>query len=137
MKLFNNYLGPASDTLLDLGQSTFRWKNLFISGVMSSGTIFANTVNTITLFSTSAQIVGLATTAITVNSVNVISERFTQSVGSSLILSNSARSYLNVRMLTHNAVGPADGDVWFQVSSNAMYLAIRSNNANYYVQMNS
>lgn len=32
MELYSKYLGPASDTLLDLGAVRYRWKNLYASG---------------------------------------------------------------------------------------------------------
>lgn len=121
MRLWNTYLGVASDTLLDLGATAFRWKNAYISGVTSTGTISTSSVNA---------------TVVTATSGNVTSERFTQSLGSSLILSNSSRAYINAAILTTTAA-MASGDVWFMTSSNRMYLAMRSGNFTYYAVMNT
>jgi hypothetical protein len=171
MRLYNNYLGPTSDTLLDLGASGFRWNNLYLFGgipgtqtiIVSNLTATSATVTSKFNSTGSASFVALIGTNITATSINATSVvsaplisassvsiavlttissnetsiRFMRSVGSSIILSNSANAYLNVKILTHNAASPSDGDTWFQASSNTMYLAIRSNNANYYIRMDS
>lgn len=117
MELYNSYLAPASDTLLDLGSGGFRWRNIYSSG--SLNTQFLITSNL------------MATSAI------ITSQVFVKSVGSSLALSNSANSYLNVKILTHNAASILSGDVYFFASSNRVYLAINSQSATYYVAMNT
>lgn len=113
MKLFNTYLGPASDPLLDLGATNFRWKNLYMAGSIIGPIAYTGTT-------------------ITISSLNVVAENV-----SSLILSNSAKAYMNVKMLTHNAASILSGDIYFFASSNQVYLAIRSQNATYYVAMNT
>lgn len=35
MRLYNSYLGPASDTGIDLGATNFRWKNLYLQGSLN------------------------------------------------------------------------------------------------------
>ena len=65
-----------------------------------------------------------------ISSANVI-------VGSSIILSNSAKACINSKILTSNAVSLTNGDTWFQSSSNIMYLFVRSGAFNYYVSMNT
>ena len=146
MRLYNTDLRSASDTLLDLGTIDFRWKNLYLSGTQSSNNLVTNSITTTVFFALGSSVqVGVKLTGMTVStavvshlsatSAVVTSELFTKSVGSSLVLSNSARAYLNVRMLTHNVASPASGDVWFFASSNQVYLALISNNATYYVAM--
>lgn len=162
MRLYSTYLGPSSDTLLDLGATTFRWNNMYLFGTMSSPIISNSSTNTAVLTATSASIVGLSNNGATINSAYIVglsnngatvnsatvtvltvtssmttSGRFTRFVGSSLTLSNSANAYLNVNMLTHNAAGLASGDVWFFASSNRLYLAARSQNATYYMAMDT
>ena len=148
MRLYNTDLRSASDTLLDLGTPDFRWKNLYLSGTQTAGNIISNSVNTVVFIVTgSSTQVGVTATALTVStaiitrltvtSASITSQLFVKSVGSSLVLSNSARSYLNVQIMTHNAITPVSGDVWFQASSNTMYVAIRSNNADYFLRMDT
>lgn len=137
MRLYNTYLAPASDGILDLGASTARWNNFFARGVGSIPTLSSSSVNTTILTTNSSYLVGVAATGATVTSGNVTSLRFTRSVGSSLVLSNSARAYLNVQMLTHNAASILSGDVYFFSSSDRVYLAINSRSATYFVAMNT
>jgi hypothetical protein len=137
MRLWNTYLGPASDSLLDLGEASFRWNNIFLKGVNSSTTISSSSVNTTILISNSAHVVGYSGTGATISSGNISNLRFIKEVGSSLTLSNSANAYLNVKMLTHNAASILSGDVYFFASSNRVYLAISSQSATYYIAMNT
>ena len=132
MKLWNTFLAPASDTLLDLGASTARWNNLFLRGTNSSTTISANSVNTTILVSLSSYLVGAAVTGMTVNSMSSVAV-----TASSLVLSNSAKAYMNVKMLTHNAAGILSGDVYFFASSNRVYLGINSQSATYFIAMDT
>lgn len=44
---------------------------------------------------------------------------------------------LNINILTSAAANSANGDIWFQSSSNIMYIFVRSNNSNYFVAMNT
>lgn len=156
MRLWDTYLGPASDTLLDLGASNFRWLNLWLSGTMSSNAVSTNSVNLNVLNATTAQITGLASTGITIGTariatalittgqfvgfvgtgLTVSSSRTAVLTGSSLILSNSSRAYINANILITTAA-MVSGDVWFMSSSNRMYLATRSGNFTYYAVMNT
>ena len=68
MRLYDTYLGPASDTRLDLGASNFRWDDLYIRGTNSSTTLSSSSANAAVLTATSAHIAGLASTGVTVNS---------------------------------------------------------------------
>lgn len=53
MELWSTYLGPASDTLLDLGQGDRRWKNLYISGsinaisLLAGSTLISSSMNSV------------------------------------------------------------------------------------------
>lgn len=60
-------------------------------------------------------------------------------VSGSLIRINtgSGVASFNLSILTSAAASSANGDVWFQSSSNKVYLFTRSNNANYFVVMNT
>lgn len=69
MRLYNTYLGPASDTLLDLGALTFRWNNFFVYGTSSLGTVTAASGVFTNEFSTSGQIVGLISTGVTADNI--------------------------------------------------------------------
>lgn len=133
MKLFNTYLGPASDTLLDLGAQSFRWNNLFIKGTNSSSVISASTVNTFILVANSSYQVGVASTGMTVSSMNVTGLLAT----SSLFIKNDSKSTLTTTLLTSAATAITNGSVWFQTSSNVMYLFVRSGSFNYFVAMNT
>lgn len=135
MRLYDSYLGPATDGLLDLGSSAFRWDNLYIRGTNSATTLSASSINGTILTINSARIVGLASTGITVDSGIITSLRFAKGVGSSLILNNSTNAYLNVNIMTHNAISTGNGDVWFRSSSNTMYLFIHSGGFSYSVAM--
>lgn len=46
-------------------------------------------------------------------------------------------AHFNLSILTSNAANSVNGDIWFQSSSNRVYLFSRSNNANYFVVMNT
>lgn len=70
MRLYDTYLGPASDTRLDLGASNFRWDDLYIRGTNSSTTLSSSSTNAAVLTATSAHIAGLASTGITVSTGN-------------------------------------------------------------------
>lgn len=52
MELWGTYLGPASDTLIDLGYGDRRWKNLYISGSINGASLInsvAFTASTLTV----------------------------------------------------------------------------------------
>ena len=74
LKLFNTYLGPASDTLLDLGASNRRWKNFYLQGAISS-----NTTDFATMLSNSANISVLISSRMTIldsGGISVISGNY-------------------------------------------------------------
>ena len=74
LKLFNTYLGPASDTLLDLGASNRRWKNFYLQSAISS-----NTTDFATMLSNSANISVLISSRMTIldsGGISVISGNY-------------------------------------------------------------
>ena len=105
MRLYNTYLGPASDTLIDLGATDARWNNSYFSGTLSSTIVSAQRVN--------------AETTTTVR----------------LVTNNGSFSTLNTVVLQQTAQNVQNGDVWFKSSSNQMYLFARSNGINFYIAM--
>lgn len=147
MRLYNTFLAPASDTLLDLGASTARWNNFYVKGTNSASVVSASSVNVTILTVNSSFMVGASATGMTINSATITvltatsdtttSFRFTKSVGSSLVLSNSANSSLNMSILTHNAASFTSGDVYLFSSSNRVYIAIGSRGATYFVAMDT
>ena len=113
LELYSTYLGPASDTLLDLGSTSFRWKNIYLSGSIN------------TVLSDSGNFSALVSSRMTVDSATV----------TTLIVSNGSRATLNTIVLQQTALTVQNNDVWFMSSSNQMYLFCRSNNINFYIAM--
>ena len=74
MKLYNTYLGPASNLLLDIGHSSFYWNNGFIK-TLNSDVLTISTGNFTILTATSSRMAGIVSTGMTVNSMNVASLR--------------------------------------------------------------
>ena len=72
MRLYNTYLGPASNALLDLGAAGTAWNNLFIGGTNSSSVLQSSSVNVTVLTATSATFVGVVATGLTVNTINAV-----------------------------------------------------------------
>lgn len=129
-KFYNTVFEPNPDIGVDLGSQSKRWANAYIRNINSVNVLGVDTLNITNLNATSATVTTLLAT-----SSFLTSQKFTTSVGSSLVLSNSAKAYLNVNILTHNAASPSNGDVWFQSSSNTMFLSIRSGSFTYSVEM--
>ena len=103
MKLYNTYLGPASDTLLDLGASGFRWNNLYIYGTLSATNISASSINTTVLTATSSNITSEVVTRLAVTS--------TASIGH-LISTSGIRITSANKGLTETVAG----DIWYDTT---------------------
>lgn len=86
MKLYNTYLGPASDTLIDLGSPSFRWNNIYISGTNSSSIVSSSSTNAAVLTATSGHIAGLASTKMTVGYVILTSGIRASGVGAPTVV---------------------------------------------------
>lgn len=71
MRLYNTYLGPASDSGIDLGASGFRWNNLYLFGTGSSPVLSSSSSNSTVSTINSAHIIGLANTGATINSASI------------------------------------------------------------------
>lgn len=123
MRLYSTDLRTGSDTLLDLGTTAYRWKNLYLSNTMSCASL------------TSSPVVSCSST----NAVVVVAQSSTviSMVGSSMTLSNSNNACFKVPVLLANPASPVSGNFWFLSSSNSMYLAVRSSSVTYFVQMST
>jgi len=136
LSIGNSYISPSSANYMDIGSSSFSFRNLLLgSGVVAQFGVLTNVT-----ISNSSSTVSLTTSGMYASSARfgvliIESVNLTKITCSSLIIQNNSNATLNGYILQDTANNALEGDVWFKSSSNQMYLFIRSNNINFYVAM--
>ena len=98
MKLFDSYLGPASDTLLDLGATIFRWNNAYIYGTLSASTI-SNSSSNISVLT----VINTGFISYQVDSIIRLQPVATPSVADSNIWNDSIQRTIGVQVNSRNS----------------------------------
>lgn len=113
MRLYNTFLGPASNALIDLGAAGTAWNNLYVQGTVSAGYLSISTVDTTIILANSGTIVGLKSTGATINSatIAVLNATATSNISYLRVTSN-----IRLELFNNGVSATSSGDVWYDTT---------------------